>query len=130
MTEKPSSNVDTTLCLSAESEEVPPESPVISNDYSGTRLIPTEDLENYKAQKEIDNNSQNQELARTLIKYTLLGLGIFCVAALAFIVVSVMINEENGITFAEGVFDKSLTIVSSALFTFLGFLFGERSSKK
>jgi hypothetical protein len=100
-------------------EEIPPNSRGINKGYNEPPPLIIEDI---KLKNELENNSKNQKLARTLVLYTLIILGVLCVSSLVF--------GFFGTSGAEGVFDKTLTIIQSALFTFLGFLFGERSSKK
>jgi len=70
----------------------------------------------------IQNSSENQKRARLLIT-VIVG---FLILSCAVSMISMFFVSSNTL---NGIFEKCFALIQSALFTFLGFLFGEKVGK-
>jgi hypothetical protein len=104
-----------------EKPEVPP-----GGSPSFQRPLTKKELESEQAKNEMNIKRDNQALARFLVKWILLVLG---VAYIAYQVIGFFVPEGKVNTMA-GVSDKVLPILQSVLFTLVGFLVGDKIAQK
>lgn len=77
-------------------------------------------LEKKKVESEIKSSEYNQKTARALISVL---IGFLCLVSMGSLIFSFL---KTNLTLFEDVAKTAFTIIQSALFTLLGFLFGER----
>jgi len=78
-------------------------------------------LKDLEAREKMKNDNKNQNLARNVVAIIIASVAVMAVVAFVFTIVK---DDPSSI------FDKTFTLIQTALFTMLGFLFGEKSNKK
>ena len=78
-----------------------------------------DEVDTIRQRNSIDNENKNQNLARTLIKWFMIGMGIVYVGSLA---------TSTWLPALTDIPEKIFPLIQAAFFTFLGYLFGEKGS--
>ena len=87
-------------------------------------IVPTEsakfNAKELEAKARMEAAKVNQKLARTLIVCIVTALSVLCVSSYVFKIL--------GLDTSTDIFEKAFTPIQYALFTLLGFLFGEKTN--